>query len=154
MKALTIRQPYAWAIAAGMKPVENRTWNTYHEGPLAIHAAAGVGAKWEFEAAVARVADLMGYRDATVLAGCQVRGAVVAVARLADVCSAARYRPWSVRDACDCGPWAVGEHRHFKLAHVRPLPEPVPVIGSLGLWRLPVAVESAVRAQLGAEVTR
>lgn len=38
MKALSIRQPYAWAIMAGIKPVENRKWSTSYRGPLAIHA--------------------------------------------------------------------------------------------------------------------
>lgn len=36
--ALTIRQPYAWLIVAGIKPVENRTWSTTYRGPLLIHA--------------------------------------------------------------------------------------------------------------------
>jgi hypothetical protein len=38
MKALSIRQPWAWLIANGHKPVENRTWNTKHRGPFLIHA--------------------------------------------------------------------------------------------------------------------
>jgi hypothetical protein len=38
MKALTIRQPWAWLIVAGLKPVENRKWSTTHRGPLLIHA--------------------------------------------------------------------------------------------------------------------
>lgn len=37
--ALTIRQPYAWLIVMGIKPVENRTWSTTYRGPLLIHAA-------------------------------------------------------------------------------------------------------------------
>ncbi len=37
--ALTIRQPYAWLIVAGFKPIENRTWSTTYRGPLWIHAA-------------------------------------------------------------------------------------------------------------------
>lgn len=37
--ALTIRQPYAWLIVAGLKPIENRTWSTTWRGPLLIHAA-------------------------------------------------------------------------------------------------------------------
>lgn len=37
-KALSIRQPYAWLIVAGHKPVENRTWTTNYRGPLLIHA--------------------------------------------------------------------------------------------------------------------
>lgn len=38
MKALSIRQPWAWAIVQGHKPVENRTWECRHTGPLLIHA--------------------------------------------------------------------------------------------------------------------
>lgn len=38
MKALSIRQPWAWAIVQGHKPVENRTWAPRHVGPLLIHA--------------------------------------------------------------------------------------------------------------------
>lgn len=38
MKALSIRQPWAWLIVAGIKPVENRTWRTHYRGPLVIHA--------------------------------------------------------------------------------------------------------------------
>lgn len=38
MKALSIRQPWAWLITHGFKPVENRTWKTEHRGELLIHA--------------------------------------------------------------------------------------------------------------------
>lgn len=38
MKALTIKQPWAAAIIAGFKRVENRNWRTHYRGPLAIHA--------------------------------------------------------------------------------------------------------------------
>lgn len=38
MKALTIRQPWASLIAAGVKTIETRSWSTKHRGPLAIHA--------------------------------------------------------------------------------------------------------------------
>jgi hypothetical protein len=36
---LTIRQPWAAAVLAGLKAVENRSWSTRHRGPLLIHAA-------------------------------------------------------------------------------------------------------------------
>lgn len=39
MKALTIRQPWAWAIMAGLKDVENRSWPTKVRGEILIHAA-------------------------------------------------------------------------------------------------------------------
>lgn len=40
MKALSIKQPWAWAILAAGKDVENRTWRTTYRGPLAIHASS------------------------------------------------------------------------------------------------------------------
>lgn len=42
MKALTIKQPWASLIAAGIKDVENRSWPTLYRGPLLIHAGMGV----------------------------------------------------------------------------------------------------------------
>uniref|UniRef100_A8GLP2 ASCH domain-containing protein n=1 Tax=Serratia proteamaculans (strain 568) TaxID=399741 RepID=A8GLP2_SERP5 len=41
-KALSVRQPWAWLIVNGHKPVENRTWRTNYRGPLLIHASKGV----------------------------------------------------------------------------------------------------------------
>jgi activating signal cointegrator 1 len=38
MKALTLHQPWAWAVAASWKEVETRSWSTPYRGPLAIHA--------------------------------------------------------------------------------------------------------------------
>lgn len=36
--ALTIRQPWAWAIMAGFKTVENRSWKTSVRGRILVHA--------------------------------------------------------------------------------------------------------------------
>lgn len=44
MKALSIRQPWAWLIVNGFKPVENRTWETFYRGPVLIHAGKGMTA--------------------------------------------------------------------------------------------------------------
>jgi hypothetical protein len=38
MKALSIRQPWAWLIAHGVKDVENRTWHTNFRGRFLVHA--------------------------------------------------------------------------------------------------------------------
>jgi hypothetical protein len=38
MKALSIRQPWAWAILHAGKDVENRDWRTDYRGPVLIHA--------------------------------------------------------------------------------------------------------------------
>lgn len=45
--ALSVRQPWAWAIVAGHKPVENRSWRRpnpglNYRGPVSIHASRGM----------------------------------------------------------------------------------------------------------------
>ncbi len=37
-KVLSIRQPWAWLIATGIKDIENRTWETNFRGTFLIHA--------------------------------------------------------------------------------------------------------------------
>lgn len=39
MKALTIKQPWADLIIAGVKDIENRTWKTSYRGRILIHAS-------------------------------------------------------------------------------------------------------------------
>lgn len=42
MKALSIRQPWAWLVVNGHKDIENRVWQTAYRGPLLIHASKGM----------------------------------------------------------------------------------------------------------------
>ncbi len=42
MLALSVRQPWAWAIVHANKNIENRVWRTNHRGPVLIHAAKGM----------------------------------------------------------------------------------------------------------------
>ncbi len=42
MKALSIRQPWAWLIIHGGKDVENRSWHTKYRGRFLVHAAKGM----------------------------------------------------------------------------------------------------------------
>ena len=37
--AISIRQPWAWLVAAGWQDIENRTWHTNYRGAIAIHAS-------------------------------------------------------------------------------------------------------------------
>lgn len=39
MKALSIKQPWAWLIVNGYKDIENRSWDTKYRGLVLIHAA-------------------------------------------------------------------------------------------------------------------
>ena len=45
MKAITIKQPFASLIAAGIKEYEFRTWKTKYRGEILIHAGKGVDKK-------------------------------------------------------------------------------------------------------------
>ena len=42
MQLLSVRQPWAWAIARGRKRVENRNWAPSYRGPVAIYASMRV----------------------------------------------------------------------------------------------------------------
>ena len=42
MKALSINQPFGWAIAEGFKDIENRSWATNYRGEFYIHVGLNV----------------------------------------------------------------------------------------------------------------
>lgn len=135
MKTLSVRQPWAWAIAKGYKTIENRSRATSHRGPLAIHASqrwdepkqlwlanAVSIARNQGHALPERLGDDMPYADT---------GLVIAVVDVVDVCTASRDEP---RVVCDCGPWANAGETHWQLANARLLSEPFSAKGRLGLW--------------------
>ncbi len=41
MRALSVRQPWAGLIVAGLKDIENRSWRTEYRGQLLVHASLG-----------------------------------------------------------------------------------------------------------------
>ena len=54
MKALSIRQPWAWLIVNGYKDIENRTWPTRFRGRVCVHAPKLLDPGW-FPVLVAEV---------------------------------------------------------------------------------------------------
>lgn len=128
MKALTIRQPWAGAIAHQTKRVENRTWKLpakYEGARLLIHAGAQPD------------------RDAIVYGEhLAVYSAVVAVATVTGC-------HWADEWQC-CGYWAFEKAYHWTLTDVIALPEPVPAKGALGFWTPDADVLAAVETQLQA----
>jgi hypothetical protein len=42
LRALSLRQPWAWLVINGYKDIENRSWRTNHRGPLLIHASSNL----------------------------------------------------------------------------------------------------------------
>lgn len=138
MKALTIHQPWAWAIAAGHKRVENRTWLTAYRGWLAIHAGSSNKSIADATAFCARQGVTPPPIESLHF------GAVIAVATLVDV------RPLHTdslfREEHDKDPWAFGP-QCWILDDVRSLSDPVPCSGKMGLFDLPDEVARAVRLQ-------
>ncbi|MEQ7008404.1 hypothetical protein ABN028_19720 [Actinopolymorpha sp. B17G11] len=129
MRALTVRQPWAWAIIHGGKSIENRRTLWRYRGQLAIHAGVAKSAA--------------GMRDEHVRAAWSGKhgpevdplsdlalGAIVGVVDLVDI----------HRDADCCRPWGMSAYdgaggvTHLVLENPRPV-EPILCTGSLGLWR-------------------
>jgi hypothetical protein len=165
LRALSVRQPWAWAIAYGGKRVENRPQKRNYRGVIAIHSGieldepgffprgdAGHAAAVEFQAIGGR----SNLWDARMLWIGGTRhpglalGAVIAVAEIAGCHFCAECRSaGTFNDALTlCSPWAAEGRWHITLANVRPLAEAVPCRGKLGLWRLPEDTERAVREQV------
>ena len=111
MKVLTVRQPWASLIVAGIKDVENRSWRTKYRGKLGIHAAAKVE-----EEAMDLYSHLLNH-DLPL-------GALVGSVRLVDCVK--NYR----------SPWASRGHWHWVLADPKELARPRWMSGRLGLWTL------------------
>lgn len=126
MKALSVRPPWAWAIAHARKRVENRSRRTTYRGPIAIHAS-----KRLTEADVRRLERFLGKRFNPERF---VRGAIIATASLVDVLPVEKCR----------NRWAVGPYC-WVLRDIRPLAEPIYVKGALGLWDLS---RSCTRSQI------
>ncbi len=140
MRAVSVRQPWAWAIARGHQGILNRAWNTGYRGPVAIYASFRVDLG-SFENRVLWEA----YRDSADPAA--AIGGIVAVVGLAGVCSAA-----ASGGPCGCGRWAAADSYHWRLADPRPLRWPVLALGRPGLWELAPAVASGVARLLPGEV--
>lgn len=163
MRGLTVRQPWAWAIIHGGKDVENRSRSLgQYRGPVAVHAAVR-DAPMLYDARAqetdsARLVwwSLNGYPTQ--------RGAVIGVVDLVDVhhgpvagglhgcfhdCDVLGWSPVVEGDktAC-CSPWAQADHEHLMLANPRPLSEPIPWRGRLGLWTVPPDLDAAIREQV------
>ena len=120
MQVLSVRQPWAWAIARGRKPVENRDWVPSYRGQLAIYASMRV----DLRAAEEPLLWFAGWDPDDPVAAI---GGIVAVVTLADVCSAVMSG-----ETCGCGEWARPCSHHWRLTDPRPLARPVVSIGHDG----------------------
>lgn len=121
MKALSIRQPWAWLIVNGHKAIENRSWRTWFRGTFLIHAAKGMTrAEYEEAHELAMTIDptikMPAFEDLE-------RGGIVGQAYLYGCISHSRSR------------WFFGKYG-FELHDAKPLPF-VPLKGQLGFFDVP-----------------
>lgn len=110
LPAISIRQPWVYAIFHLNKDVENRSWRTHYRGPLLIHAAMAIdpdGVK------------MIGRRAPSDLD----RGKIIGIVDLVDVVATSR-SAWRDRRFA----WG------FVLEHPRLIP-PIPCRGMQGLFR-------------------
>lgn len=149
MKALTVQQPWAWAIFHG-KGIENRTQAWGYRGPLAIHAGGRwsdrggesdlVAREWAIERRVKpEFGDLcypLPRQDFFPT------GAIIGVVDLVDVhhCVHSGGRidccesPWAETSYDEHGGYTRREIVHLVLERPRLLAIPIPAKGRLGLW--------------------
>jgi len=158
MRALTVRQPWAWAIMHG-KDVENRSRNIAgdYRGPVAITAAVA-DADNAPDGLWVDHANFYDRAHGPMFKGPKTeRGVVLGVVDLVAVHHASwnpmrpglcYYLEPEGRYGERCSPWAQPEDWHLMLANPRPLPTPIPVRGRLGLWTLPDDVAAQVEEAL------
>ncbi|ROZ88991.1 ASCH domain-containing protein [Gordonia sp. OPL2] len=157
MKALTVQQPWAWAIVNGGKTIENRTANWSYRGPLAIHA----GQRWSDRGSQSELVHQawygqhpIGYTIGGRLPEWQFeKGAIIGVVDLVDIHpDAGCCRPWGESRYTEAG----GRQRrlitHLQLENPRPLRDPIPAAGQLGLWTPNGDIVRMIADQLGGDV--
>jgi hypothetical protein len=135
MWAISLIQPWAWAIIHAGKDIENRTWDlpqSFQGKRVMLHASKRV-TRDDFEGSADMIEELSGVRVPSyelVPMGALV-GAVTFVGSLLPGCGP---HPWH---AIDQFGWIAHEAKE--------LPEPIPCKGSLGFWRVPDDVAERVR---------
>lgn len=120
VRAISIRQPWAWAILYADKRVENRTWYCDYRGPIFIHAGLTVDRDGltDLEAVIREVPEP---RPKAYLGALIGRAVLVDCVRPDDV--AFDQTSWAM------GPWCL------VLEDVEPLSVPLPCKGMLGIFR-------------------
>lgn len=134
-KCISLHEPYASAVALGLKPIETRSRPTNYRGTLAIHAAR----KWTRKQR--DLHDLM--REMLLRYDRAFRkyvwpfGEVIALADLYDCVPVEE-----IRDNLDPLIFELGDFRSgryaWMLANIRKLPHPVPAIGRQGFFNVEI----------------
>lgn len=122
LPCLSIRQPYAWLIVNGIKPVENRTWATMFRGRILIHAGATYPKRDYNDDAL----DYDGLQGKDYPVREHMIGGIVGSATIVD-CVQDHPSEWWV------GPWG------FVFEKPRAFKTIIPYKGALGIFNVPAA---------------
>jgi len=151
MRGITIWQPWASAIAAGFKQVENREWTTSYRGTMAIHAgtstreiellpvAARAPSQATLRGIVREMQERLGSFDKLP------RGLILGVVDLVWAGSVAEYGAGYGEDPYAYGPYC------WRLENTRRLVQPISTTGSLGLWPVPEGIVRLIENDLAAQ---
>lgn len=156
MRAISLWQPWATAIAIGAKRIETRSWSTDYRGLLAIHAAKRLNKGelihyaccWNWCAALAPLGKRMG--DSQSLWDLLPFGAIVATCELVDCRPTGDFTyaelkqprwhagqpPDPVWNESQMGNFDLGRFG-WVLSNVRALPNPLPFKGRQGFFNVP-----------------
>ncbi len=127
MKAICIKQPWAWLICAGYKDIENRDWSTKFSGRVYVHA--GVSKSEDTIMVYAQVCQCLTKEQAFRLADAQlVFGAIIGEVDITDCVTESK------------SPWFVGRYG-FVLANPVLYDIPIPCKGKLGFFTPDIAQE-------------
>jgi hypothetical protein len=128
MKAISLWQPWASAIALGLKRIETRHWSTTYRGRIAIHAAL----RWDRrQREFAETERTLGRLHAKLSFG-----AVVAIARLVSVQRTDELASELTPIERLYGDYAPGRFG-WLLADIQRIEQPVPYRGHQGLFNVP-----------------
>ncbi len=159
MKAISVRQPWAYLILQRGKNVENRTWSTDYRGPLLIHAGRqwashvpGSSRQRDVVSAVRVGGKLIEWPDNLA------RGAIVGMVELlgcvpANLGMAGDRQLQKLVDQVKRSAWAEAGMVHWLLSAPRAFAEPILYRGKQGIFEVPdELVRGARSAELEAEV--
>jgi hypothetical protein len=138
-RALTLLNPWAWAITNAGKRIENRSWPIPRGlQRVLIHAGAG----WDRDAETF----ISGLGFELPALNLITTSAIVAIADLNGVCRDTVDRP---RATCRCGDWAAAGQYHWQLGRVTVLADPVRVPrGAQRTWAPAPEFVSAIARQV------
>lgn len=125
IKALSLKQPYAWALFNG-KDIENRTWRTNHRGLLLIQASVSKSRRYMDDAAVVCNRQNLQVPPPDEL----VYGALIGAVDVVDC-------RWGEED----DGWGFADHWHWKIENARLFREPIPMKGTLSFMKTELTLQ-------------